>query len=143
MQAYFYCGWLSKLFTNFLRYKGNRKVLNLRKVCWNNFLTSQRLTLLYYFLKGKTAILENIMLIFFTSFDVTIYFHIKKHVCIIYAWIVHRWIVKRWIVYCELAEPYPNREVSNQLLSWSCFYCPNLITVAPLELEIKRFLTWL
>ena len=45
------------------------KVLNSRKVCWNNFLTSQRLILLYYFdqkiLKEKTPVLENIMLIFF------------------------------------------------------------------------------
>ena len=30
-----------------------------------------------------------------------------------------------------------------RLLSQSCFYCPNLITVAPLELEIKRFVMWL
>ena len=45
------------------------KVLNSRKDCWNNFLTSQRLILMYYFhekiLKEKTAILENILLIFF------------------------------------------------------------------------------
>ena len=37
----------------------------------------------------------------------------------------------------------PNREVLYQLLSQSCFYCPKLITGAPLELEIKRFVTWL
>ena len=45
------------------------KVLNSRKVYWNNFLTYQRLILMYYFhqriLKGKTTILENILLIFF------------------------------------------------------------------------------
>ena len=53
-----------------------QKVLNSRKVCWNNFLTSQWLILLYYFyqkiLKEKTAILENIMHIFFTFFGITI-----------------------------------------------------------------------
>ena len=31
----------------------------------------------------------------------------------------------------------PNREVPYGLLSRSCFYCPNLITVAPLLLEIE------
>ena len=45
------------------------KVLNLRKVCCNNFLTSQRLILLCYFdqktLKEKTVILENITLFFY------------------------------------------------------------------------------
>ena len=30
-----------------------------------------------------------------------------------------------------------------RLLSQSCFYCPNLIAVAPLKLEIKRFVMWL
>ena len=91
-------------------WKKLKKVLNSRKVCWNNFLAPQRLILLYCFhqkiLKEKTAILENItLIIFFTSFDITIYLYIKKRVCIIYAWIVHRWIVNRWIVYRELAQP--------------------------------------
>ena len=36
-----------------------------------------------------------------------------------------------------------NGEVPYQLLSQSCFYCPNLTAVAPLWLETKRFLTWL
>ena len=86
-----------------------QKVLNSRKVCWNNFLTSQWLILLYYFyqkiLKEKTAILENIVHIFFTFFGITIYLYIKKHVCIIYAWIMHCWIMNR-IVYHELAQPF-------------------------------------
>ena len=37
----------------------------------------------------------------------------------------------------------PNGEVHYRLLSQSCFYCPNLTTVAPMYLEIKRFVTWL
>ena len=45
------------------------KVLNSRKVCWNNFLTSQQLILLYYFnqkiLKEKIAVLKDITVIFF------------------------------------------------------------------------------
>ena len=63
---------MSKLFTNFLKYKRNKKfekVLNSRKVCCNNFLRSQRLVLLYYFhqktSKEKTAILENITPFFY------------------------------------------------------------------------------
>ena len=37
----------------------------------------------------------------------------------------------------------PNGEVPCGLLSQSCFYCPNLITVVPLSLELKRFVRWL
>ena len=37
----------------------------------------------------------------------------------------------------------PSGEVPYGLLSRSCFYCPNLITVTLLQLEIKRFVTWL
>ena len=33
----------------------------------------------------------------------------------------------------------PNAKVPNGLLSRSCFYCPNLITTAPLYIEMKKF----
>ena len=36
-----------------------------------------------------------------------------------------------------------NREVPYCLLPWSSFCCLNLITAAPLQLEIKRFVRWL
>ena len=52
----------------------------------------------------------------FVSCDIMNYLYIKKHVCIIYAWIAHRWIVNRWIVYYELAQP--NLISLVKILSW-------------------------